>query len=115
MNIIISVNFKGFWRPLTPSGMVARVNGREGHRHFGEENNLNLNLLQKLTEIIKNQVRTAREDASSHRILLPNSGLFFLRAEQGRRMADSGIYWCRAENSVGTVTSRKARLQVSCK
>ena len=63
----------------------------------------------------KNQVRTAREDPSSHRILLPNSGLFFLRAEEGRRMADSGIYWCRAENSVGTVTSRKARLQVSCK
>ena len=35
--------------------------------------------------------------------------------EQGRRIEDSGIYWCRAENSVGTVTSRKATLQVSCK
>ena len=70
---------QGFWRPLPSSGMVARVNGREGHRNFGKKKKLEI--LVKLRNH-KNQVRTAREDPSSHRILLPNSGLFFLRAEQ---------------------------------
>ena len=60
-------------------------------------------------------VTTAREDPTSHRILLPDSGLFFLRAEQGRREGDSGTYWCRAENRAGAVTSRRAALRVSCK
>ena len=49
------------------------------------------------------------------RILLPDNGLFFLRAQQGKKERDSGEYWCRASNSAGTVTSRRGHLQVACK
>ena len=49
------------------------------------------------------------------RILLPDNGLFFLRAQQGKKERDSGEYWCRAANSAGSVTSRRGHLQVACK
>ena len=60
-------------------------------------------------------VTTAREDPRSHKILLPDNGLFLLRAQHGKKEKDSGKYWCKASNIAGTVTSRKGSLQVSCK
>ena len=48
------------------------------------------------------------------RILLPDNGLFFLRAQQSKKEQDSGEYWCRAFNSGGSVTSRRGHLQVAC-
>ena len=39
---------KGFWRPLTSSGMVAGVNGREGDPHFGEQKLLEFELKAKI-------------------------------------------------------------------
>ena len=76
-------------------------------------------------------VETAREDPRSHRILLPDSGLFFLRAQQvlrwsvmychcsvvmqGRAGRDSGQYWCTASNSQGSVNSSRATLTIACK
>ena len=51
----------------------------------------------------------------SCRILLPDHGLFFLRAQQSKKEADSGEYWCRASNSAGNVTSKRGHLQVACK
>ena len=60
-------------------------------------------------------VTTAREDPHSHKILLPDNGLFFLRALHGKKEKDSGQYWCKASNIAGTVMSRKGNLQVACK
>ena len=60
-------------------------------------------------------VTTAREDPRSHKILLPDNGLFFLRAQHGKKEKDSGQYWCKASNKEGTVTSQKGNLQVACK
>ena len=51
-------------------------------------------------------VKTAPSYASSHRVLLPNGALFFLRAVQSRKEDDRGTYWCIASNSEGQVTSR---------
>jgi len=58
-------------------------------------------------------VTTAREDPRSHKILLPDNGLFFLRALHSKKEKDSGQYWCKASNIGGTVTSRKGNLQVA--
>ena len=33
---------------------------------------------------------------------------------QSKKEADSGLYWCRASNSAGNVTSRRGHLQVAC-
>ena len=60
-------------------------------------------------------VTTAREDPKSHKILLPDNGLFFLRALHSKKEKDSGQHWCKASNIGGTVTSRKGNLQVACK
>ena len=60
-------------------------------------------------------VTTAREDPRSHKILLPDNGLFLLRAQHGKKEKDSGKYWCKASNIGGTVRSRKGNLQVACK
>ena len=60
-------------------------------------------------------VTTAREDPRSHKILLPDNGLFLLRAQHGKKEKDSGEYWCKASNIGGTVTSRKGNLQVAYK
>ena len=60
-------------------------------------------------------VTTAREDPRSHKILLPDNGLFFLRALHSKKEKDSGQYWCKASNIGGTVFSKRGHLQVACK
>jgi len=57
-------------------------------------------------------VTTAPSDPNSHRVLLPAGHLFFLRAVRGKRDDDRGTYWCKASNSEGEVTSRKATLDI---
>ena len=58
-------------------------------------------------------VKTAPSDAGSHRVLLPNGALFFLRAELSKKEDDRGTYWCRASNSEGEAVSRKATLDIA--
>ena len=61
------------------------------------------------------EVRTAPEDSTSHRVLLPSGALFFLKAVQNKKEDDRGTYWCVAANSDGEVVSRKARLDIASK
>ena len=60
-------------------------------------------------------VRTAPTDPQSHRILLPDGSLFFLRAMQSKKEQDSGAYWCIASNSYGVARSKNATLEIACK
>ena len=60
-------------------------------------------------------VKTAPEDPSSHRILLPDGSLFFLSAKQGKKERDSGVYWCLASNRDGVARSKNASLTIACK
>lgn len=60
-------------------------------------------------------VRTAPQDARSHRVLLPTGNLFFLRVVHGRKESDSGVYWCEAANGLGKARSRNATLTVAGK
>ena len=59
-------------------------------------------------------VLTATEDPRSHRMLLPDGALFFLKAVHSRREQDAGTYWCTAENEEGVARSRNATLKVAC-
>ena len=60
-------------------------------------------------------MKTAPADPSSHRIILPDGSLFFLRAVHGKKEMDSGVYRCLASNVEGATFSRNATLEVSCK
>ncbi|CAH1108468.1 unnamed protein product [Psylliodes chrysocephalus] len=58
-------------------------------------------------------LRTAPQDARSHRVLLPAGSLFFLRVAQSRKESDAGTYWCEASNVLGKSRSRNATLTVA--
>ncbi|XP_060521522.1 roundabout homolog 2-like [Cylas formicarius] len=58
-------------------------------------------------------LRTAPQDARSHRVLLPAGNLFFLKVVQSRKESDAGVYWCEASNALGKAKSRNATLTVA--
>ena len=61
------------------------------------------------------EVRTAPTYPGSHRVILPNGALFFLKAVQSKKEDDQGTYWCVARNSEGESVSRKAQLDIASK
>ena len=60
-------------------------------------------------------VKMAPEDPVSHRILLPDGSLFFLKAMQSKKEQDGGTYWCVASNEIGVARSNNATLEIACK
>ncbi|XP_059506092.1 roundabout homolog 2 isoform X14 [Stegostoma tigrinum] len=60
------------------------------------------------------RVETDKDDARSHRMLLPSGSLFFLRIVHGRRSKpDEGSYVCVARNYLGEAVSHNASLEVA--
>ncbi|XP_028276718.1 roundabout homolog 1-like [Parambassis ranga] len=60
------------------------------------------------------RVETDRDNPLSHRMLLPNGSLFFLRIFHGRRSKpDDGSYVCVARNYLGQAISHNASLEVA--
>ena len=61
-------------------------------------------------------VVTAKENPSSHRMLLPHGQLFFLRVIHNKsQKPDVGVYYCNATNPVTKkwVRSRNASLEIA--
>ena len=59
-------------------------------------------------------VETNRENPISHRMLLDNGQLFFLRVIHSKNNhPDIGEYYCNATNSQGSVISRTANIQIA--
>ncbi|XP_060573508.1 roundabout homolog 1-like isoform X3 [Ruditapes philippinarum] len=59
-------------------------------------------------------VETNRENPISHRMLLDNGQLFFLRVIHSKNNhPDIGEYYCNATNSKGSVISRTANIQIA--
>ncbi|GAB6023129.1 hypothetical protein CHUAL_007213 [Chamberlinius hualienensis] len=58
-------------------------------------------------------VRTSPADPKSHRLLLDDGSLFFLKVVQGRKEQDAGTYWCVARNDGGRTTSKNASLEIA--
>lgn len=62
------------------------------------------------------QVVTSTADGSSHRMLLPNGQLFFLRVVHNKNnRSDVGVYYCNATNPEThfSVISRNATLDIA--
>ena len=57
--------------------------------------------------------RTSPGDPKAQRLLLPKGALFFLRVVQSKKEDDAGTYWCQAKNSLGTVNSNNATLDIA--
>ena len=53
-------------------------------------------------------------EMDANRMLLPDGSLFLLRAMQGRRGSDAGVYWCVASNADGVARSKNATLDIAC-
>ncbi|XP_052243255.1 roundabout homolog 1-like isoform X2 [Dreissena polymorpha] len=59
-------------------------------------------------------VRTTRDDISSHRMLLDNGQLFFLRVIHTKSSQDDvGVYYCNATNIHGSAISDSANVQIA--
>ena len=52
-------------------------------------------------------------EPTSHRMLLPNGALFFLRVASSKKNNDAGTYWCVAFNSEGATRSQNATIEVA--
>ena len=59
-------------------------------------------------------VETTRENQLSHRMLLDNGQLFFLRVIHNKNnQNDIGVYYCNATNSHGSAISEAANIQIA--
>ena len=59
-------------------------------------------------------VETTRDNPLSHRMLLDNGQLFFLRVIHSKNNhPDIGEYYCNATNRLGTAISRLANIQIA--
>ena len=58
-------------------------------------------------------VRTNKDDSQSHRLILANGELFFLRVNGGKNESDAGLYYCVVQNKYGSARSNEASLKIA--